>query len=91
MNILIEITEKKVIGNLLKNKKIIAKESFELKNNLTENLLPMIDKLLKKNKLLIKDISKIQYKSEVEDSFTTNRIIKIAVEAMNWGLSTEKH
>ena len=84
MNLLIQIKDKNISIMLKKNGKIVDEFSFPDEHNLTEKLLPEIDKLLKKNKLDIKDIEKTSLKSDMDDYFTTQRIAKTVVNSLNW-------
>jgi tRNA A37 threonylcarbamoyladenosine modification protein TsaB len=65
-------------------KKNLDSLSFEEKGNLTEKLLPSIEKLLKKNKLQIKEIKKIITKSDLKEPFTSYRILKTVEKTFNF-------
>lgn len=70
---------------LLKNKKnVLDSYKFEEEYQLSEKLLPNIDKLLKKNKLKTSDIKKMTVKSDIGDNFTTYRIAKAVADAFNY-------
>lgn len=88
MNLLIEIKNKKVAIQLCCGKKILSCSSFPEKNNLSEKLLPEIDKLLKKNKLTPRDIKNVIVQTDTPESFTTSRIAQAAGKAWNWTIST---
>lgn len=87
MEILIKI-EDKIISLILENKKmVIDKTSFEGECQLSEKLLPEIDKLLKRNNLKPEDIKKIKSEVDDEKSATTYRIAKTAEKIFNWANS----
>ena len=77
--------ENKIIEIFLKEKKnILDMISFAEKGDLTEKLLIMVDKLIKKNKLQIKDIEKILIKSDLKEPFTSYRILKTVEKTFNF-------
>jgi len=82
MNILIDIKNGE-IKIFLKKKSILDEISFHDEHNLTEKLLPKIDKLLERNKLQIADIKKASVTSDSPDSYTTARIAKTVVNSIN--------
>jgi tRNA A37 threonylcarbamoyladenosine modification protein TsaB len=69
---------------LQKGKLILDTHKFPDEFHLSEELLPEIDKLIKKNKLEPRDIKKITVKSDLGDNFTTCRIAKAVAKAWNW-------
>lgn len=86
MKILLEI-KAGWIKIILKNKKNILDEvSFLEERNLSEKLLPTIDKLLKKNKLQPQDIADFQVVSDLGENFTTYRIAKTVAEAFKFAI-----
>lgn len=87
MKLLIRIKNKDVTLDLICGSKKIGSSCFPEKNNLSEKLLPAINKLLKKNKMEPKDIQKILVNSDTPGSFTTPRIAKSVEKAWNWGVS----
>lgn len=77
--------DKRIIEICLKEgKKILDKISFEEKGDLTEKLLPNIDRLIKKNKFQIKDIKKITTQSDLREPFTSYRILKTLEKTFNF-------
>lgn len=86
MKLIIEIKNKTVKIILLKNNKVIDNLIFAEDYNLSEKLLPAIDKLLKKNKLAPKDIEKVTVETDTPESFTTSRIAKAVGKAFNFAL-----
>ena len=63
---------------------IIDSFDFPEERQLSEKLLPSIEKLLKKNKLATKNIEKIEVQSDLGDNFTTYRIARSVAEAWNF-------
>lgn len=91
MEIIIKIENGKVEIILKESQRIIDKAAFFDEHNLTEKLLPEINKILKKNKLEIGEIRKASLNSSVEGSYTTVRIAKTVVDAINWAISQKKN
>ena len=86
MEIKIKI-EKNLVSIFLKNKNAILDQTvFPEERNLSEKLLPSIDKLLKKNKMEPKDIESAALEADIDDSYTTFRIAKSVVDSFNWSL-----
>lgn len=84
MNIEIRI-ENKIVEIILRDKKtILDKISIIEEHRLSEDLLPAIDNLLKKNKLAPKDIAEMSLQSDLGENFTTHRIAKAVANAFNW-------
>jgi hypothetical protein len=84
MKIRIEIKQG-MIGILLVDKsKILDRISFPEERNLSEKLLPIVDEFLKKNRLSVQDIERMELKSDLDESWTTYRIAKSVTEAFNW-------
>ncbi len=69
---------------LLKNNKPIDNSVFAEDYNLSEKLLPEIDKLLEKNKLTSQDIKKIIVRTDTPESFTTSRIAQSVGKTWNF-------
>ncbi len=80
----IKLENKKIELCLKDGRKVLDMISFEEKGDLTEKLLPMIDKLIKKNKLQLKDIKKIVTKSDLKEPFTSYRILKTVEKTFNF-------
>lgn len=86
MKLIIEIESNIVKAILEEKNRIIGQESFELDNNLTEKLLPTIDKLLKKHKLEPRNLKKAELKCDAPNSYTTHRIAKVVADTINFSL-----
>ncbi|MCX6765781.1 MAG: hypothetical protein NT136_02370 [Candidatus Moranbacteria bacterium] len=84
MRLLIKIKDKKVSIQLYYGKKTLSRLSFTENYNLSEKLLPEIDKLLKKNKLIPRDIKKVIVQTDTPKSFTTSRIAQAVTRAYNF-------
>lgn len=63
---------------------IIGKIKTVNDKTLSVKLLPLLDKFLKKSKVVIGEISDTELKSELPDSFTSNRIVKVILDAIEW-------
>lgn len=86
MEILIKIENKVVILALKERQKVVDEISFEGEYQLSERLLPEIDKLLKKNKL---EPNSVKIKSQIDmgKTFTSYRIIKTVEKSWNYGVA----
>lgn len=84
MIIQIKIANRTVELILQKNKQVLGRYKFPDEFHLSEELLPEIDKLLKKNKLASADVKKITVKSDLGENFTTCRIAKSVANTWNW-------
>jgi hypothetical protein len=80
------IKERKVKISLLPENggKALDEIIFSEEHNISEKLLPSIDKILKRHKLSAKKIKKIDLETDLGESFTTYRIAKATVDAFNW-------
>ncbi len=83
--LLIKIENRKIALILKEKRKVLDESSFLEEHNLTERLLPEIDGLLRKNKLMPKDITKAKVETDLGESYTTNRIAKAVAGALNAG------
>ncbi len=86
MIIIIKIKNRAVELILQKDKRVLDIHKFTDEFRLSEELLPEIDKLLKKNKLEPADIKKITVKSDLDENFTACRIAKAAAKAWNFAV-----
>ena len=85
MKLIIDIHNKIVKIILLKGEKEQDHLEFPEENNLSDKLLPIIDELLRKNKLSAKDVKKAELETDLTDGFTTYRIAKTITDSFNWG------
>lgn len=86
MNIQIKIKDNIISILLMDKNRILDKIVFKEKRNLSEKLLPSIDRLLKKNKMQAKDIETMETIADVDDSYTTHRIAKTVSKTFNWAV-----
>jgi len=89
MRILIKIQEKKVKIVLWDGKKEMDSLEITEEHALSQELLPKIDALLKRNKLKPEEVVKMQVESDQGDAFTTTRLAKTVAEVWN-GLGVDK-
>ncbi|MFA7209576.1 MAG: hypothetical protein WC120_04810 [Parcubacteria group bacterium] len=89
MDIEIKIENKVAEISLWKEKKILDKIAIAEEYRLSEDLLPAIDKLLKKNKLEAQDIGKMVLKSDMGENFTTYRIAAAVANSFNWAIKNK--
>ena len=86
MNLYINTTQKDLIKISLKNKnKLVAAKKFKSHRTQAEKLLPAIDKLLKGNKLKLRDLSVIEIENR-GGSFTSLRIGVVTANALAYAL-----
>jgi tRNA A37 threonylcarbamoyladenosine modification protein TsaB len=90
MIIEIQIKDKQIKLILKEKSNILDSLDFPEERQLSEKLLPSIDKLLKKNKLKTVDIDKIEVESDLGENFTTFRIAKTVADTWNWARSVER-
>jgi DNA-directed RNA polymerase subunit H (RpoH/RPB5) len=80
----IKLKEKVIEISLKEKKKVLDMLTFPEQGDLTEKLLLMVDKLIKKNELKLKDIQKIITKSDLKENFTSYRILKTIEKTFNF-------
>lgn len=86
MTIEIEISNNLVKIFLKDKNNVLDKIEFPEEHNISEKLLPELDRILKRNRLEPKDIKKAELKTDIGESFTTYRIAKAIVESFNWSV-----
>lgn len=84
MDIGIRIENKIVSISISDNDKVLDAMAIKEERRLSEDLLPAIDDLLKKNGLETEKIEKMTLVSDMGENFTTYRIAKSVVDAFNW-------
>lgn len=84
--VIIEIKlDKRVVEvSLNDGKKLLDRVSFAEKGDLTEKMLPLINRLIKKNKFQIQDIQKMVVESDLKEPFTSYRILKTIERTFNY-------
>lgn len=75
---------------LYREEKLFDEIIFSEANNISENLLPSIDKLLRRHKLSPGKIKKIELETDLGKSFTSYRIAKATTDAFNWAVNSQK-
>lgn len=85
MNIDIIIKNKQISLVLAEKRKKLDEISFPEDRNLSQKLLPAIDKILSRNKLNIKDIKKARLVSDIKEPCTSYRLAKAVVNGISWG------
>lgn len=83
MNLTIELNGNQITLIIKKNNKVIDRHSWVGEYSLSEQLLPKIDELLKKNKIFKKDIKKIIPKISKISGVTSARIVQTVTKAWN--------
>jgi tRNA A37 threonylcarbamoyladenosine modification protein TsaB len=83
----VKIKDKKVTLFLKEEGKIFDRRFFAEDYNLSEKLLPEIDKILRKNNINPEDVEKLEVRTDTPESFTTSRIAKAAGKAWNFAVS----
>ena len=66
-------------------RKTICVTVFEVNKDLSDLLLVKINSLFEKNKLKLSDISKYALQSDIAENYTTYRIAKAVINALNSG------
>lgn len=82
MKIRIQIENQKAEVFLLSGAKIVDREAIKEFNNISEELLPAVDRILKRNNLSLADIKKIDSKIDLPESYTASRIVEAAVKGL---------
>jgi len=89
MNLKIILKNSDVTIELKNNRKVVDIIKLENSNNLSKILLVNIASILKKNKLQKNQIRKISVKSDLPDSYTSNRIAKSLEKSFNFALTAD--
>ena len=66
--------------------KIVSRSVWKEENNMSQKLLPEIDKIIKKNKLKLNCVKKMEVKSDIPARFTTVRIAKTVAKTFNYAV-----
>jgi len=86
MKLKLYLKEKKNTLCLIDGGKIVSQSVWKEENNMSQKLLPEIDKIIKRNKLKLSRIKKIEVKNNIPASFTTVRIAKTAAKIFNYAV-----
>lgn len=84
----IEVRHPQISCRLLIDGKELDRESWDDGNDTSQELLSRIEKLLKRQHLVVQDLDKVSSQSD-QESYTTSRIIRVTVEALNFCLKEE--
>lgn len=87
MKIRIQIKNQKAEALLLSGAKVVDQEAIREFNNISEELLPAVDRILKRNKITLADIQKIDSVSDLPESYTASRIVEAVVEGLALGIN----
>jgi len=71
---------------LINGGKIVSQSVWKEENNMSQKLLPEIDKIIKRNKLKLSRIKRIELESGIPASFTTVRIAKTTAKIFNYAV-----
>jgi tRNA A37 threonylcarbamoyladenosine modification protein TsaB len=83
-----ELNHDFLLVSLEKEGRVIGKVKTSNDRTISQKLLPLLDKFLKKNKVSTEDIKDIKLKSKLPDSFTSYRIVKVVLETIKWNRIT---
>ena len=83
MNLIINLDGNDIKLTIKNGKKLVAESSWTGEYFLSEQLLPKIDALLKKNSILKQDITKIVPKISKTSGVTSSRIVQTVAKAWN--------
>ena len=84
MKIIIELKLGKISLKLEDSQHCIDELVFAEDQNISENLWPFIDDLLKKNGSAVEAIERMEVDSDLEDTYTSRRIAEAAANTFNW-------
>lgn len=90
MKLKLYLKEKKNTLCLIDGGKIVSQSVWKEENNMSQKLLPEIDKIIKRNKLKLSRIKKIEVKNNIPASFTTVRIAKTTAKIFNYAIAIDK-
>lgn len=85
MNLIINLDGSNIKLIIKNGRKIIAESAWEGEYSLSEQLLPKIDALLKKNKISKRDIKKVIPKISQTSGVTSSRIVQTVAKAWKSG------
>lgn len=85
MNVEIVINNRMISVILAQGKKKLDEIRFPEDHNLSQKLLPAVDKILSRNKLKIANIKKAILISDIKEPYTSYRIAKAVVNGLNLG------
>ncbi|MCD6149946.1 hypothetical protein J7J13_04165 [bacterium] len=80
------LKKEKNILYLIDGEKIVDQFFWKEESNISQKLLLEIDKIIKKNKLKLDGVKKLEVKSDIPASYTTVRIAKTVAKTFNYGI-----
>lgn len=83
MNLVIELDGNDIKLTIKSGRKVVGEFSWQGEYSLSEQLLPKIDELLRKNKVDKKEIKKVLTKISPTSGVTSSRIVQTVAKA--WG------
>lgn len=83
-SILIEIKNKQARIILKDGENSVGEFVFTNEYRISSDLLPEIEKLIRKNGLEREDIGKMEVETDLGESFTSRRIAEATANAFNW-------
>lgn len=90
MQIIIEIIDKDVSVKLSEKKKILDSIHFRDAHNLTDKLLPGIEKILQEHKIRPESLEKVSVKTNLGESYTSARIARTVAAVFNWHIKNAR-
>ena len=85
MNLIISLDGNNIKLTIKKGKKTVAESAWTGEYSLSEQLLPKIDELIRKNKIDKKEIKKVVPKINKISGVTSSRIVQTVAKAWNAG------
>lgn len=85
----LHLKKEKNILYLKDGRKIIDQSVWKEENNMSQKLLLEIDKIIKKNKLELNGIKKIEVKNNIPNNFTTTRIARTVAKTFAYAKLTK--
>lgn len=80
----VELKRDFLVFSLKRGDVVIGETKTDNDKTLSEKMLPLLDIFLKKNKVEIQEIQKTDFKSDIQDYFTSYRIVKVILDVLKW-------
>jgi len=91
MNLLIKLTEDKIILELRKGSGILADKEWVDSGNTSQELLVGIDNFLQDNHLKVQDLQSVKAEIDEKQKYTLGRIVKITADTLDYCLREEQN
>lgn len=78
------LKEKNVTLVLMRSDSVVSEKSWVDENNLLEIFFPMLDEMLKGEKINITDVDDFLLETEIPQGYTTARIARTIVKTLNF-------